>query len=152
MPGDASGDDLLEAAGFDGAVEAENIDAPAVPAARIAVIRIVLRVVAVGLEVVDRRDGFTQAGDGGDHQLFIGFLQCKTKRQLRNHRNDVAHSNSCVDPTETATNLTALTNSTCTRQLALPAIILNEWWIALRTVSIRATGMLIAPSSIDFDG
>ena len=53
--------------GLDGAVETESLDALAVPAARLAVLDVVLRVIAVRLEVVDRRGGFTQAGDRRDH-------------------------------------------------------------------------------------
>ena len=64
--GDAAGEDLFESAGFDGAVEAEGGDTSTMPAACLAMFLVVLCVVAVGLEVVDRRGGFTQTGDGGD--------------------------------------------------------------------------------------
>ena len=65
--GDAPGKHLLESLRLDGTVEAEGRHASTVPAACLAVLLVVLRVVAVGLEVVDRRGGFAEAGDRGDH-------------------------------------------------------------------------------------
>ncbi len=48
-------EDMFEAFRFYGALEAQDLDAPAVPAARLAVLRIVLRVISVRLKIVGLR-------------------------------------------------------------------------------------------------
>ena len=58
---------LLESLRFDRSVQPERRGGLAVPAARLAVLGVVLRVVAVGLEVMHRRGGHLEAGDGRDH-------------------------------------------------------------------------------------
>ena len=67
--GDAALEDLLEAFRFYRAMEAERLDTLAVPAARLAMLGIILRIVAVRLEVVDGGGSFAEAGDSGDHQF-----------------------------------------------------------------------------------
>ena len=62
-----AGEDGLEVFWFDGPVQAEQIRRLAVPVTGLAVLRIVLRVVAVHLEVVHRRGGGLQPCDGRDH-------------------------------------------------------------------------------------
>ena len=65
--GDEPGEDFLEAFGFDGAVEAEGRYSSTVPATRLAMLRVVLRVAAVGLEAVDLRS-VCQSGNRGDYR------------------------------------------------------------------------------------
>ena len=67
--GDAALEYLLEALRLDRAMETERLDTLAVPAARLAMLGIVLRIVAVRLEVVDGGGSFAEAGDSGDHQF-----------------------------------------------------------------------------------
>ena len=69
VPGMRPWRDLLEALRLDRAMEAERLDTPAVPAARLAMLGIILRVVAVRFEVVDGGRSFAEAGDSGDHQF-----------------------------------------------------------------------------------
>ena len=72
-----AGKDRLEAGRGDVAPEAERGRAAPVPAARLPVLRVGLRVVAVPLEVAGRDRGRGQGGEGGDHgdvRAFIGAI------------------------------------------------------------------------------